>query len=33
RPSSIEMFRKTGVMTHVELEARNEVKWEMYTKK
>ena len=27
------MFRKTGVMTHVELEARNEVKWEMYTKK
>lgn len=33
RPSSVEMFRKTGVMTHVELEARNEVKWEMYTKK
>ena len=33
KPSSIEMFRKTGVMTHVELEARNEVKWEMYTKK
>ena len=33
RPSSIEMFRKTGVMNHVELEARNEVKWEMYTKK
>lgn len=27
------MFRKTGVMNHVELEARNEVKWEMYTKK
>ena len=33
RPSSIEMFRKTGVMNSVELEARNEVKWEMYTKK
>ncbi|MDE5786459.1 MAG: glutamine synthetase type III, partial [Duncaniella sp.] len=33
RPSSVEMFTKTGVMTPVELEARNEVKWEMYTKK
>ena len=33
RPSSIEMFRSTGVMTEVELAARNEVKWEMYTKK
>ena len=33
RPSSVEMFSKTGVMNHVELEARNEVKWEMYTKK
>ena len=33
RPSSIEMFGKTGVMTPVELAARNEVKWEMYTKK
>lgn len=33
RPSSIEMFRTTGVMTEVELAARNEVKWEMYTKK
>ena len=33
RPESIEMFRKTHVMTKVELEARNEVKWEMYTKK
>ena len=31
--SSIEMFKKTGVMNKVELEARNEVKWEMYTKK
>ncbi len=30
---TIEMFRKTGVFTKVELEARNEVKWEMYTKK
>lgn len=32
-PSSVEMFTKTGVFTKVELEARNEVKWEMYTKK
>lgn len=31
--SSIDMFAKTGVMNKVELEARNEVKWEMYTKK
>ena len=31
--SSIAMFEKTGVMTKVELEARNEVKWETYTKK
>ena len=31
--ASVEMFSKTGVMNHVELEARNEVKWEMYTKK
>ena len=30
---TIEMFRKVGVFTQVELEARNEVKWEMYTKK
>lgn len=30
---SIDMFAKTGVFTKVELEARNEVKWEMYTKK
>lgn len=30
---TIEMFRKTGVFTQIELEARNEVKWEMYTKK
>lgn len=33
KPSSVEMFAKTGVFTKVELEARNEVKWEMYTKK
>lgn len=33
RQSSIDMFRDTGVMTEVELAARNEVKWEMYTKK
>ncbi len=33
RPSSVEMFARTGVLSKVELEARNEVKWEMYTKK
>ena len=27
------MFKSTGVFTEVELEARNEVKWEMHTKK
>lgn len=32
-PSSIEMFARTGVLSKIELEARNEVKWEMYTKK
>ena len=32
-PESIRMFEVTGVMTQKELEARNEVKWEMYTKK
>ena len=32
-PESVEMFDKTGVLSKVELEARNEVKWEMYTKK
>ncbi len=31
--SSIEMFTKLGVMTEKELAARNEVKWETYTKK
>ena len=30
---TIEMFSETGVMTKKELEARNEVKWETYTKK
>ena len=33
RPDSIEMFEKSGVLTKKEIEARNEVKWEMYTKK
>jgi glutamine synthetase len=32
-PESIKMFEETGVMTQKELEARNEVKWETYTKK
>lgn len=31
--SSIEMFKNTNVFSKRELEARNEVKWEMYTKK
>ena len=31
--SSIDMFSSMGVMTKKELEARNEVKWETYTKK
>lgn len=31
--ASVEMFRKTGVLSEVELAARNEVKWEVYTKK
>ncbi|WP_102408461.1 glutamine synthetase III [Parabacteroides bouchesdurhonensis] len=31
--SSVAMFESTGVMTRKELEARNEVKWETYTKK
>ncbi len=33
RPEVVEMFSETGVLTQVELEARNEVKWEMYVKK
>ena len=32
-PESIRMFERMGVMTRKELEARNEVKWETYTKK
>ena len=32
-PESIKMFESTGVITQKELEARNEVKWETYTKK
>ena len=31
--ASIEMFRNMDVMTETELRARNEIKWEMYTKK
>ncbi len=30
---SIELFAKTGVLSETELHARNEVKWETYTKK
>ena len=33
RPESVAMFDRTGVFSLLELEARNEVKWEMYTKK
>ncbi len=33
KPESVEMFARTGVLSKIELEARNEVKWEMYTKK
>ena len=33
RPESVEMFGRMGVFTPLELQARNEVKWEMYTKK
>ena len=32
-PENVEMFEKTGVLSRKELAARNEVKWEMYTKK
>ncbi|MBQ5377903.1 MAG: glutamine synthetase type III, partial [Prevotella sp.] len=32
-PSSVEMFESMNVMRKNELEARNEVKWETYTKK
>lgn len=33
KPDVIDMFIKMGVMSEVELHARNEVKWETYTKK
>ena len=33
KPESIEMFTSTGGLTQKELEARNEVKWEVYIKK
>ena len=33
KESSVRMFESTGVITRKELEARNEVKWETYTKK
>ena len=33
RPESVKMFGETGVFTEFELKARNEVKWETYTKK
>lgn len=32
-PESVQMFTNTGVFSEIELKARNEVKWEMYTKK
>ena len=32
-PKTVEMFTRMGVFTEKELEARNEVKWEMYSKK
>ena len=32
-PESVQMFKNTGVFSEIELKARNEVKWEMYTKK
>ena len=33
KPESVSMFTSTGVYTEKELEARNEVKWETYSKK
>lgn len=33
RPESVAMFERTGVLSFKEIEARNEVKWEMYSKK
>jgi len=33
RPSTVKMFESTEVLSEPELHARNELKWEMYTKK
>ena len=33
KPETVAMFKKVGVMTSTELAARNEVKWELFTKK
>lgn len=33
KPESMEMFERTGVLSPLELRARNEIKWEIYTKK
>lgn len=33
KEGSVEMFKKAGIFNEKELEARNEVKWEMYSKK
>ena len=33
KPETIKMFESTGVMNRKELEARNEVKWDTYTKR
>ncbi|MCQ2607447.1 MAG: glutamine synthetase III [Bacteroidales bacterium] len=33
KPESVKMFESCGIFTEKELEARNEVKWEIYTKK
>ena len=33
KEDSVEMFERTGVLSRKELEARNQVKWETYTKK
>lgn len=33
KPEVVRMFEETGVLSHKELEARNEVKWEVYIKK
>ena len=32
-PQTVELFTQTGVLSEKELQARNEVKWEQYTKK